>query len=105
MYGLEQSEKIMKLYVGNIPYEINEGELRSVFQEFGKVSSVKIVMDRDSRRSKGYGFIEMECEQEALAALSGLEGKEIQGRKLKVSKAQVQESEARRKSKNYRMHQ
>ena len=105
MYGLEQSEKIMKLYVGNIPYEINEGELRSVFQEFGKVSTVKIVMDRDSRRSKGYGFIEMESEQEALAALSGLEGKEIQGRKLKVSKAQVQEPSAHRKSKNYRMHQ
>ena len=77
----------MTLYVGNIPYSMKEEDIEAVFKEFGNVVSVKIIMDRATRRSKGYGFVEMEDEVQAEAAMKELDGKDFRGRNLRVSKA------------------
>jgi RNA recognition motif-containing protein len=77
----------MTLYVGNIPYSMKEEDIESVFKEFGNVVSVKVIIDRATRRSKGYGFVEMESEEQAEAAMKELDGKDFSGRNLKVSKA------------------
>ena len=77
----------MTLYVGNIPYSMQEEDVKSVFMEYGNVVSVKIVFDRATRRSKGYGFVEMDDDKQAEAAIKELDGTEFQGRNLRVSKA------------------
>lgn len=77
----------MTLYVGNIPYSMKEEDIKAVFMEFGNVVSVKIVFDRATRRSKGYGFVEMENDEQAEAAIKELDGKDFHGRNLRVSKA------------------
>lgn len=77
----------MTLYVGNIPYSMKEEDVKAVFMEYGNVVSVKIVFDRATRRSKGYGFVEMDDDKQAEAAIKELNGKEFQGRNLRVSKA------------------
>jgi RNA recognition motif-containing protein len=77
----------MTLYVGNIPYSMKEEDVKAVFMEYGNVVSVKIVFDRATRRSKGYGFVEMDDDKQAEAAIKELDGKEFQGRNLRVSKA------------------
>ena len=77
----------MTLYVGNIPYSMKEEDVKEVFMEYGNVVSVKIVFDRATRRSKGYGFVEMDDDKQAEAAIKELDGKEFQGRNLRVSKA------------------
>jgi RNA recognition motif-containing protein len=77
----------MTLYVGNIPYSMKEEDIEAVFKEFGNVVSVKIIIDRGTRRSKGYGFVEMEDEVQAEAAMKELDGKDFRGRNLRVSKA------------------
>jgi RNA recognition motif-containing protein len=77
----------MTLYVGNIPYSMKEEDVKAVFMEFGNVVSVKIVFDRATRRSKGYGFVEMDDDKQAETAIKELDGKEFQGRNLRVSKA------------------
>lgn len=77
----------MTLYVGNIPYSMKEEDIKAVFMEFGNVVSVKIVFDRATRRSKGYGFVEMDDDKQAEAAIKELDGKEFEGRNLRVSKA------------------
>ena len=77
----------MTLYVGNIPYSMKEEDIEAVFKEFGNVVSVKIIIDRATRRSKGYGFVEMEDEVQAEAAMKELDGKDFRGRNLRVSKA------------------
>ncbi len=84
----------MSIYVGNIPYGMKESELENVFQEFGAVASAKIITDKLSGRSKGYGFVELENEEDEDAAIEALNGKEINGRSLKVNKAN-QKREAR----------
>jgi len=76
-----------KLYVGNLSYQTSEEGLRSFFSGFGTVESVKIISDRDSGSSKGFGFIEMANDDEARAAISGANGHEFDGRKLKVNEA------------------
>ena len=80
-----------KLYVGNLSYTMTEDELRGVFEQFGQVQSVQIIMDRDTGRSKGFGFVEMTTPQEAQAAIDGLNGKEIGGRQLTVNEARPRE--------------
>jgi RNA recognition motif-containing protein len=77
----------MKLYVGNLSYETSEGELRELFAAFGSVDSVRILTDGDSGRSKGFGFVEYQNDEEAKAAIAGLNGKEVRGRTLTVNEA------------------
>ena len=77
----------MTLYVGNIPYSMKEEDIKTVFMEYGNVVSVKIVFDRATRRSKGYGFVEMDDDKQAETAIKELDGKEFEGRNLRVSKA------------------
>ncbi len=77
-----------KLYVGNISYETSEQDLESAFSAHGTVKSVKIVKDRDSGRSKGFGFVEMDNADEAQACIENLDGNEFGGRNLKVNIAQ-----------------
>lgn len=77
----------MTIYVGNISFKLKENDLESVFGEYGTVDSVKIIKDKISKKSKGYGFIEMNNESEAENAINSLNGKEIDGRALKVHKA------------------
>jgi RNA recognition motif-containing protein len=80
-----------KLYVGNLPYSIDDSRLQQAFEEFGAVSSAKVIMDRESGRSKGFGFVEMNSDSEADAALNKLNGAEMDGRAINVSEARPQE--------------
>lgn len=77
----------MNIYVGNLDYNLQESELEEVFAEFGQVDSVKIIKDRFTDRSKGYGFVEMADEGEAQNAIEQLDGKLVNGRNLRVNKA------------------
>jgi cold-inducible RNA-binding protein len=77
----------MKLYVGNLSYSATENELREMFSQYGAVESVAVITDRDTGRSKGFGFVEFANDAEANAAISGLNGKEVSGRALTVSQA------------------
>lgn len=77
----------MNIYVGNLPYRISEDELRALFAEFGDVSSAKIINDRDSGRSKGFGFVEMPDDAQAKAAIEALNGNDVQGRNVVVNEA------------------
>ncbi len=76
-----------KIYVGNLSYNTREDNLRDLFQAFGEVTSVKIITDRDSGQSKGFGFIEMGSDSEVQAAISGMNGQEVGGRQIKVNEA------------------
>ena len=77
----------MKLYVGNLTYGATNATLETLFTPFGEVRSAQVVMDRDTGRSKGFGFVEMKTEQEAQAAIAGLNGKDSGGRALTVNEA------------------
>lgn len=77
----------MKLYVGNLPYSMDEGDLRDLFTPYGTPSSVAVIMDRGTGRSKGFGFVEFENDTEAKAAISALNGRDFNGRALTVSEA------------------
>ncbi len=76
-----------KIYVGNLNYDTNEDTLSDLFSDHGQVVSARIIMDRDSGRSKGFGFVEMETEEEASAAISALNEAELDGRQLRVNEA------------------
>jgi RNA recognition motif-containing protein len=75
------------LYVGNLSYRMTEDQLRQTFEEFGQVTSCTIIKDKMTGQSKGFGFLEMPDHSEAEAAINGLNGREIQGRKLNVNEA------------------
>lgn len=77
----------MKLYVGNLPYNVNEDDLRDLFAPYGTPESVIVIMDRDTGRSKGFGFVEFGNDTEARAAMQALNGREINGRALTVNEA------------------
>ena len=77
----------MNVYVGNLSYDLSEEDLKNAFGEYGEVTSAKIVSDRYSGRSKGFGFIEMTSDDEAKAAIEGLSGKELAGRAIVVNEA------------------
>ena len=83
------------LYVGNLGFEVNDEALEGLFSNYGTVESAKVIMDRDSGRSKGFGFVEMGSDEEAKAAIAGLDGKENGGRNLKVNEAKPRESGGR----------
>jgi RNA recognition motif-containing protein len=76
-----------KLYVGNLPYGVTDGSLEQMFSEHGTVQSAQVIVDRDTGRSKGFGFVEMGSDEEAQAAIAAMNGKEIDGRKLTVNEA------------------
>jgi len=80
-----------KLYVGNLAHSMSDSELKELFEQYGSVQSAQIVMDRETGRSKGFGFVEMKSDQEAQAAISGLNGKEAVGRTLTVNEARPRE--------------
>jgi cold-inducible RNA-binding protein len=80
-----------KLYVGNLTYETGNSELEQMFEPFGTVQSAQVIMDRDSGRSKGFGFVEMGSDQEAQAAIAGLSGAQVDGRNLTVNEARPRE--------------
>ncbi len=81
----------MNIYVGNLSFRMTEDEFRELFEEFGSVKSANIIKDRDSGRSKGFGFVEMENQEEAEKAIQELDGKAFQDRDIKVNQARPRE--------------
>ena len=81
----------MKLYVGNLSFQTSDVDLQEIFGAFGTVQSANIVEDRDTGRSRGFGFVEMSTKSEAEEAISGLNGKEVDGRSLTVNEAKPRE--------------
>ena len=84
----------MTIYIGNIPYTMKEQNLIDVFQEFGSVESAKVIIDKKTKRSKGYGFVEMVNETDELAAVESMNGQDLGGRKVKVSRANPKKESA-----------
>ena len=80
-----------KLYVGNLTYQVNETVLEQLFSEFGTVRSAQVIQDRETGRSKGFGFVEMETDEQAKAAIDGLHEQEHEGRRLTVNEAKPRE--------------
>jgi cold-inducible RNA-binding protein len=85
-----------KLYVGNLTYETTDNDLQNLFAPFGTVQSAQVIMDRDTGRSKGFGFVEMNSGDEAQAAINALNEKESNGRKLTVNEAKPREDRGSR---------
>ena len=81
-----------KLYVGNLPYSVRDGDLEQAFSQFGAVASAKVMMERDTGRSKGFGFVEMGSDAEAQAAISGMNGQPLGGRSVVVNEARPMEA-------------
>jgi RNA recognition motif-containing protein len=81
-----------KLYVGNLAYGVSDSDLEQMFAPHGTVQSAQVIMDRDTGRSKGFGFVEMGSDQEAQTAIQALNGKEVEGRSLTVNEARPKES-------------
>jgi RNA recognition motif-containing protein len=82
----------MNIYVGNLHFNVSEDELRKAFEEYGEVASVKIITDKYSGRSKGFGFVEMLNDKEANDAIENLNGTEIKGRSVNVNQAREKEN-------------
>jgi len=86
----------MNIYAGNLSREVTEADLRTAFESFGQVTSVKIITDKFSGESRGFGFVEMPTKAEADAAISGLNGKDLKGRPLTVNEARPRAEGSRR---------
>ena len=80
-----------KLYVGNLSYNVRDEDLQQAFAQYGSVSSAKVMMDRDTGRSKGFGFVEMSSDAEAQAAINGMNGQSLDGRAIVVNEARPRE--------------
>ena len=85
----------MKIYVGNMPYGVTEEDLKQSFEAFGQVMSVTIIKDKMSGQSKGFGFVEMSSAEQGQAAISGMNGKDLKGRKLNVNEARPRQDDQR----------
>src|SRR6185436_15793933 len=81
-----------KLYVGNLPYQVRDSDLEQAFGQFGQVTSAKVMMERETGRSKGFGFVEMGSDAEAQAAISGMNGQPLGGRSVVVNEARPMEA-------------
>jgi len=90
-----------KLYVGNLTYEVTNSELERMFQPHGQVESAQVIMDRETGRSKGFGFVEMGTQQEAQAAIQALNGQDSNGRALTVNEAKPREERGDRAKGGY----
>jgi RNA recognition motif-containing protein len=88
----------MNIFVGSLPYSLEEADLKELFEAYGEVSTVKIIIDRESGRSKGFGFVEMTDDEAAQKAISGLNGSEVSGRSIAVSQAEDKKPGDRRSS-------
>lgn len=84
-----------KLYVGNLPYQVRDSDLEQAFSQFGQVTSAKVMMERETGRSKGFGFVEMGSDAEAQAAISGMNGQPMGGRSIVVNEARPMEQRPR----------
>ncbi len=82
----------MNIYAGNLSYDTTEGELREAFSAFGEVASARVITDRETGRNKGFGFVEMPDDSQARAAMEGLDGKELDGRTIKVNESKPREN-------------
>ncbi|HEY5527808.1 MAG TPA: RNA-binding protein [Candidatus Anoxymicrobiaceae bacterium] len=91
----------MKIYAGNLSYNVSDEDLRAAFAQFGTVDSADVIMDRATGRSKGFGFVEMSDATEAKAAIEGLNGKDLDGRSLKVNEARPMTDRPQRSSTRY----
>ncbi|NLF57133.1 MAG: RNA-binding protein [Candidatus Hydrogenedens sp.] len=85
----------MNIFVGNLSFNTNEDNLRAAFEAYGQVSSARIITDRETGRSRGFAFVEMPSSSEAQAAISGLDGRDMDGRNLKVNEAKPKEEGGR----------
>ena len=81
----------MNIYAGNLSYETQDSDLEQAFSAFGKVDSARVILDRDTNRSKGFGFVEMENQSEGESAISSLDGTDLKGRTIKVNEAKPRE--------------
>ncbi|MDE2860059.1 MAG: RNA-binding protein [Chloroflexota bacterium] len=88
---IREEEKALRIYVGNLAYETREEELREAFEVHGEVQEVTVVRDRETGRSRGFGFVEMPTSAEAEAAISALNGREMGGRTLTVNEARARQ--------------
>lgn len=86
----------MNMYVSNLSFHTTDASLKELFGKFGTVSSAKIIMDRESGRSRGFGFVEMSSEKEGMEAIQGLNNKEIEGRSMSVSVAKEKKADNKR---------
>lgn len=86
----------MNIYVGNLPYAVDRDGLKELFAPFGEVLSARIVIDRDTNRSKGFGFVEMPNDEQARQAVEAMNGQEVDGRKVVVNEARPREERPRR---------
>src|SRR3954465_2093894 len=84
-----------KLYVGNLPYQVRDSDLEQAFGQFGQVTSAKVMMERETGRSKGFGFVEMGSDAEAQAAITGMNGQSLGGRSIVVNEARPMEQRPR----------
>jgi len=82
---------MINIYVGNLPYSMTDGELESLFTEFGAVQSAKVIFDRETNRSKGFGFVEMDDAEAGKTAIDALNDSEVEGRPLRVNEARPRE--------------
>jgi len=85
----------MNIFVGNLSYNTNEEQLRQLFEQYGTVDSARIIMDRETHRSRGFGFVEMPDNSQAQAAIQALEGHDLEGRPLRVNEARPREDRGR----------
>ena len=91
----------MKIYAGNLSYNVSDEDLRAAFAQFGSVDSADVIMDRATGRSKGFGFVEMSDATEAKAAIEGLNGKDLDGRNLNVNEARPKTDRPQQRSYRY----
>lgn len=85
----------MNIFVGNLSYNTNEEQLKQLFEQYGTVDSARVIMDRETHRSRGFGFVEMPDNNQAQAAIQALEGHELDGRPLRVNEARPREDRDR----------
>ena len=87
----------INIYVGNLPWSVNDQELGEAFADYGRVDSAKVIMDRETGRSRGFGFVEMADREEGLNAIKELDGREVLGRALKVNEARPRQNRPERR--------
>jgi RNA recognition motif-containing protein len=85
--AFQEKRELMNIYCGNLGYDLSEDELKAAFEAYGEVESARVISDRDTGRSKGFGFVEMPDKSQALAAINGLNGVEMKGRSMTVNEA------------------